>query len=165
MAITMLMNYEPIVVVQKDNLKCTPAACEWMARWAGKLTAAEADTFQDNCDVRLQDGLTNTFERVAQAAASFYPAVVLTAIHYGKGNGDGKIAAVENFIRQQIPCAISLAFPPDWHTFAVVYFDDEQKVLGLFDPANGEVSQRSYQDIIQRHENMAGGDDIAWLAI
>ena len=151
-------NWRKTRVTQKDPMHgCTPAGYEWLIRYYN-VPYVNLPTFQDEFNLESK-GINNNFDTIANAIKGVYPNINIKTKIFS--NGYDKIYFINSLILNHVPCLISLPTGPNWHTMVVGYIDDTK--LTLFDPATGNYHQIPINQIIDNHNNIEGGKDIAWL--
>jgi hypothetical protein len=108
---------------------------------------------------------------VAQEIQKKYPFVEFACESFAKGDGDKKLARVEEFITHRMPVIISLANAPfggrGWHIMVVVDATDNDLTLLEHVDCNGTAKTKtiSKKEFVRIHNDYAeGGDDIAYLS-
>jgi len=170
-----LKNWENNLVIQRDTeLGCIPAGYEWMIRMLG-IEGVKLDDFQEKFNLERktkghENEIKNNFESVANAVMQKYPQVKITYKKFNGKPGREKIAKIEELINANTPCLISIAYliNPNtvaYHTVPAIYIDSKKlKVIWRVDNQRvAEIREFLTEELIRRHENWRGGDDIAWM--
>ena len=148
---------------------CIPTAYEILLR-AAATPGIDFATFQDDFDLDQNDGpARNNFDSVAQEVQKKYPAIAFTNETFSKGDGDKKLARVEEFLAAQRPVIVSLANAPyggpGWHIMVVVDATATDLILLEYvdQLGNAHTKTVSKADFASIHDNYPGGDEIAYL--
>lgn len=143
------------------------------ANWKG----VNFETFQDDFDLdkELKPGQQpqNNFDSVAQSIQAKYPGIRFKHVGFQKGEGQKKLAVVEDLIRQRLPVLVSLArvllSPPygggGWHIMPVVDASNDALTLlwSVDDNNSPHTITLTKADFVMIHDKCHGGDDIAFL--
>jgi hypothetical protein len=135
------------------------------------------ESFQDDFDLdknlKLGDQARNNFDSVAQAVLAIYPDIRFKHVGFQKGDGQMKLALVEELIRRRLPVLVSLARPllsppyggRGWHIMPVVDASDDTLTMlwSVDDRKLPHTITLKKADFVTIHEKCAGGDDIAFL--
>lgn len=160
-----LPNWNRYLVVQRDpQLGCIPAGYEWMLRMA-EFPGIDFAGFQDEFNLQANGRGANDFASIANAVQAKYPYV---KIEHGEfTSGEEKITFLGRLIEKGIPCLISLTLQPrgGWHIVPVIYIDESILKTIWSVEAGGRIVilELSLNDIVNRHNHWAGGNDLAWL--
>jgi len=89
-------------------------------------------------------------------------------IHFkGFDNGKDKVEYIIKLIEAAIPCVLSIAKTSTggfWHIVPVVSIDNKKiKVIWTDKTATPKPREFTINEIIYRHDNWPGGNDIAWI--
>jgi hypothetical protein len=166
-----LSNWENIVVIQRrPNSGCVPTCYEWLIRYL-RIQGVNLETFQEDYDLGREK---NNFESVSEKVKATYPFINFHIQRFEMGLK--KVNAIRSLIEKQIPCLISLSSAEikngdivqgDWHIMPVVYIDDEKiKMIhkGLPTGTN-DIWEFPLHEIVWRHHNLKGGNDISWITV
>ena len=163
-------DWKNFVVTQKRlQTGCIPTAYEILLRAAGTHGINFA-TFQDDFDLDQNGGAPrNNFDSVAQEVRKKYPSVNFTNEPFLKGDGNKKLARVEEFLAERRPVIVSLANAPyggrGWHIMVVVDATATDLILLEYVDQQGTPHTKSISkaDFVYIHDNFSGGDEIAYL--
>jgi hypothetical protein len=156
---TTLLNWNHIVVPQRQYTGCIPTGYEWLVRYLN-IQGVNLGTFQKDFDL----GQSNSFNSVAAKIRSKYPFISIQIQSFTKGID--KVKLVKSLIDGQTPCLISLALGKGkgWHIMPVVRIDDTIVEMIHHADANGNHTWKfPIRTIIWRHDNLQGGNDISWI--
>jgi hypothetical protein len=149
---------------------CIPTAYEILLR-AAHTPGIDFETFQEEFDLDRQgDAPRNNFSSVAEAIQKRYPYVTFNCEGFAKGDGQTKLARVEEFLDAKRPVIVSVANAPfggtGWHIMVVVDATAENlTLLEYVDPQRRPHTKTiSKADFVKIHDDYEGGDDIAYLA-
>jgi hypothetical protein len=159
-----LVGWEQIQVRQKDpKFGCIPAGYEWMIRFAG-IKEVNLDTFQDDFNLQLSRVANNNFKTIADAIKKKYPLIDIK--HKNFQNGSEKVKCIDELMKKQIPCLISLPLPISpskisAHIMPVVKIDAEKLTCYNYNKPR----EYSRVEVIEYHKKYyrLGINDIAWL--
>jgi hypothetical protein len=148
---------------------CIPTCYEILLRAAG-VTGIDYASFQDDFDLDQDGGAPrNHFISVAEEIQRKYPFVEFACDSFTKGDGDKKLARVEDLIFHRKPVIVSLANAHfgghGWHIMVVVdATEDALTLLEYVDP-NGAAKTKtiSKKEFIRVHNHYPGGVEIAYL--
>lgn len=148
---------------------CIPTCYEILLRAAG-VTGIDYASFQDNFDLDQYGGAPrNNFISVAEEVQKNYPFVKFTCDSFAKGDGDKKLARVEDLISTRKPVIVSLANAPfgglGWHIMIVVDATEDDLTLLDYVDGNGRANTRTISKkwFVSIHDHYPGGDEIAYL--
>ena len=161
-----IQNYKKIIVEQTEKLGCVSTGYEWLVRFS-KINDVNLDNFKKEFNLQERGRGINNFIAIKEAIIKKYPQIKIE-IKYFKQKHEGgleKLEFMKNLIREGVPCLVSISTPPcNWHIQPVVYFDDTRKLIGLYRYGSKfETEEKSYEHIINIHDNGFGGNDISWL--
>lgn len=155
---------------RRPKTGCIPTCYEIILRAAG-VTGIAYESFQDDFDLDQDGGAPrNNFESVAEEIHKKYPFVEFACDSFAKGDGDKKLARIEDFIARLRPVIVSLANAPfggrGWHIMVVVDATKDALTLLQYVDQNGAATATiiSKKDLIHIHNEYPGGDEIAYLA-
>lgn len=156
-----LLNWNKIVVPQRNCTGCVPTGYEWLIRYLG-IQGVNLATFQDEFDL----GQNNSFFSIAAKIGNKYPTINIQTRVFPKGKGIEKVSHIKSLIAKQMPCLISLALGREqgWHIMPVVLIDD--LIIEMIHDGNKGVNciwKIPIEDIVWRHDNLQGGNDISWI--
>lgn len=160
-----LPNWNLHVVVQRDpDLGCIPTGLEWMLRVV-RFSGIDFDRFQDEFNLQAKGIAENNFESIANAVQIKYPNVKIE--HKDFGDGKEKVEFITKLVQKGEPCLLSLALQPNgsWHIMPIIYIDNNlvRTIWSAKPDGTLTICEYGLDDIINRHDNWAGGKDIAWL--
>lgn len=160
-----LRNWNTTLVIQRDpELGCIPAGYEWLIRYMG-IKGVDFNHFQEEFNLQAQGKAENNFDSVAKAVELGYPYVRIKWKSFK--NGSDKVSFVEDLIVRNTACLISLALSPrgGWHIVPVIGFDlHDLRLIWVVDSASRpRIEEIAKMDVIWRHDNWPGGNDVAWL--
>jgi len=166
-------NWQKYVVRQRrPETGCIPTGYE-MILHAADCKGVNFETFQDEFDLdkNLKHGEQpqNNFESVAKAIQTKYPYIHFNHVGYAKGEGQTKLAMVEQMISRRLPVLISLALTPfnrrGWHIMPVVDLSHDALTFLWRVDQNGNLETMTLdkKDFVAIHERYEGGNDIAYL--
>ena|ERR1700719_1524627 len=149
---------------------CIPTSYEILLRAAG-VTGIDYASFQDDFDLDQHGGAPrNHFDSVRQEIQKKYPFIEFACDSFAKGDGDKKLARVEEFITHRKPVIVSLANAPfdgrGWHIMVVVNATDDDLTLLEHVDLNGAAKTKtiSKKEFVRIHNDYPGGDEIAYLS-
>jgi len=160
-----LSHWRDIVVVQKNpRTGCIPTGYEWLIKYQGVYRGINWDTFQKDFDL----GRSNSFVAVRCEIQKKYPHIEIEIKDDFK-NGSEKVEYAKNLVEEDVPCLIVLPKRKDnrieGHIVPVVYIDNS-KMKGVIFATNirsQKICEVTINEIVHRHDNLKGGQDIAWL--
>ena len=163
--------WQQFAVQQKrQGTGCIPTAYEILLRAAG-VTGVDFTSFQDDFDLDKEGGQArNHFYTVAAEIQKKYPFIEFKCETFAKGDGDKKLARVEEFLTRMRPVIVSLANAPyggvGWHIMVVLDATNHDLVLLEYVDQSGNPKTKtvSKQDFVTIHDKFLGGDEIAYLA-
>src|SRR6185369_2075814 len=149
---------------------CIPTCYEILLR-AADVTGVDYASFQDDFDLDRHGGAPrNNFVSVAEEIQKKYPFVEFARDSFAKGDGDKKLARIEDFIAHRRPVIVSLANAPfggrGWHIMVVVDATEADLTLLEYVDRIGIAKTKtvSKKGLIRIHDDYPGGDEIAYLA-
>lgn len=154
-----LANWEKLVVLQRHDTGCVPTGYEWLLRYLN-VKGVNFDTFQEDFDLQLCHEGMNNFQDVAAKVNATYPNVKINLKSFTTGKE--KVEFVGRLINDGTPSLLSIAYSTlgGWHIVPVVSIDDTTiKVIWT----GNQTRVFAESDIVNRHDNWAGGKDIAWI--
>lgn len=156
---TELLNWNNIIVPQRNFTGCVPTGYEWLIRYLG-IQGVDLATFQEEFDL----GQNNSFTSIAAKIRNKYPTINIQTQVFPKGID--KVTHIKALIEKQTPCLISLALGKGqgWHIMPVVLIDD-LTIEMIHDGIQGVncIWKIPIKDIVWRHDNLQGGNDISWI--
>jgi hypothetical protein len=157
---TLLLNWNNIVVPQRHESGCAPTGYEWLIRYIG-IKGVKLDTFQEDFDL----GRNNSFDSVAAEIRRKYHTINIQVQSFTKGID--KVGRIKTLIDGQTPCLFSLALGQEqgWHIMPIVYINNSvMEMIHHADEHGNYTWKFPIQTIIWRHDNLQGGNDISWIA-
>jgi hypothetical protein len=154
-----LSNWSKTVVLQRHESGCVPTGYEWLIRYL-KIQGVNLETFQEDFDL----GQDNSFDSVSAKIRSVYPTINIKVQSFAKGID--KVNRIKSLLEEQKPCLISLALGngQGWHIMPVVRIDETTIQLIHHADENGHYTWSfSIAQIIWRHDNLQGGNDLSWI--
>jgi hypothetical protein len=156
-----LSNWGNIVVPQRYYTGCVQTGFEWLIRYLC-IQGVNLDTFQEDFDL----GEDNSFDSVASKIEARYSGIDIRIQSFI--NGLVKVNFIRTLIENQQPCLISLALggKDGWHIMPVVRIDD--KTIAMIHHADHQGNHTwtiPLEEAVSRHDNLEGGNDIAWIEI
>jgi len=137
-----------------------------MIRVSG-IEGVSLENFQEKYNLQRSGLAPNSFDTICNVVNQDYPQVHIqfrTFIH-----GEEKVAFILNLLENGIPSILSLALSPKggWHIMPVIEFKD-----GIFYLLNKvtqagfiEICEIGKYELIRRHDEWPGGNDVAWLEL
>ena len=152
-------------VVQRDSeYGCIPTGIEWMIR-VSNVEGVPLKDFQERYNLEQQGIAENSFQTIASAVNRDCPNVNVQYRSFE--NGNDKVAFVIQLLESITPCLLSLTLTPRgrWHIMPVIKFE-----IGVFRLLNKitndgviDVCEISGVELIRRHNEWPGGNDVAWI--
>lgn len=157
-----LSHWKGIVVPQRHETGCIPTGFEWMIRYLG-MKGINLEAFQEDFDLQRRNEGDNSFVPIASKIKQKYPQVNIKIRDFPSGNE--KIAFLRRLVESNTPCIMSIAKPNGgWHIVPVVSVDDRKiNVIWVANANGNQISEYPISEITFRHDNWAGGKDIAWF--
>jgi hypothetical protein len=133
-----------------------------MIRYLG-INGINLDTFQEDFDLQLRGEGDNSFVPIADRIKERYSRINIKVKDFS--NGNEKVAFLKQLIKNDIPCAISIAKADGgWHIAPIVAIDDNIiKVIWVVNTTGNQPRDFIISDVVFRHNNWGGGKDIAWV--
>lgn len=167
-------NWEDYAVHQKrSETGCVPTGYEVILR-AGKVSGIDYESFQDEFDLEWRIGAaSNDFRSVASAIEAKYQFVKFGHESFGPGDGDKKLARIEQMVVAQKPVLVSLPVDINGATafHVVLVVDATVRELTVFfskdEQGRIEMEQVTKHYLVAAHDDYAKwgkGNDIAYLA-
>jgi hypothetical protein len=155
----------PFAVAQRrPHTGCIVTSYEILLRAAG-VTGIDLDAFQDDFDLDALGTGRNSFSSVAAAIAQRYPAVKFKAKTFI--TGAEKLDFVDNYLSRGKAVLLSVAKGPrgDWHIMPVLAAAGSSYTLLVEMRSDGTpcTLTLSRAELIRRHDEWPGGDDVAFL--
>lgn len=154
-------------VVQRDHdLGCIPTGIEWMIRVSG-VEGVSLKDFQEKYNLQRRGIAPNSFDTIAEAVNHDYPQIHIQFRTFILG--EEKVPFIFNLLENGTPSILSLALSPKggWHIMPVIEFKN-----GIFYLLNKvtqagiiEICEIDKYDLIRRHDEWPGGNDVAWLEL
>lgn len=149
---------------------CIPTCYEILLRAAG-IRGIDYASFQDDFDLDQHGGAPrNHFVSVAEEIQKKYPFVEFSCESFSKGDGNKKLARVEDFIIHGKPVIVSLANSPfggrGWHIMVVVDATEDALILLEYVDRYGSAKTKTIpkKEFVRIHNDYPGGVEIAYLS-
>jgi len=144
---------------------CIPTGYEILLR-AAATVGIDFITFQDDFDLEAAGVGRNNFESVGKAIQDKYPTVRPSSRRFGTGSD--KATFIEERLAAGLPTLVSIALGQNqgWHIVPVLGIDENgyYSLLWMTHPSGRmEIRQMHRTDLILRHDELDGGDDVAFL--
>ena len=155
---TELLDWSKTLIPQRHESGCVPTGYEWLIRYL-KIQGVNLGTFQEEFDL----GQENSFGSVSTKIRSVYPAINIKVESFTKGID--KVTRIKSLLEEQKPCLISLALGngQGWHIMPVVRIDETIQLIHHADEDGLCTWVFPVAEIVWRHDNLQGGQDISWI--
>jgi hypothetical protein len=159
-----IIGWQKSLVVQKDmSLGCIPTGYEFLIRVSG-IEGVDLSTFQDEFNLQARNIDNNSFDSVANAVEQKYQDIKIDRKAFPTGRE--KVDFVKDLLEQGKPCLLSLIISKgNYHIMPVIYIDDSIMITIHHMESSGiiQLLRLDLRDVIYRHDNYSGGNDVAWL--
>jgi hypothetical protein len=156
-----LANWNSFTVPQRHETGCIPTGYEWLIRYLN-IRGVNFSNFQEDFDL----GQANNFTNIAAKIEQIHPFIKIQVKTFAKGAD--KVERIKQLINEQTPCLMSLALGGGngWHIMPVVKVEETIIEMVHHAVANqNHIWSFQIRDIIWRHDNLPGGNDISWVAL
>lgn len=152
-------------VVQRDKeLGCIPTGIEWMIRVSG-ISNVPLNDFQEMYNLQRNGIALNSFETVSRYINHDYPQVKIRYRIFDQGAEKAKF--INALLEKGIPSILSLCLTPrgGWHIMPVIELINGKFRLLNYVTEGGliDICEISEQELVRRHDEWPGGNDVAWL--
>lgn len=160
-----LSNWNKYLVIQRDPTQgCIPTGYEWMLRMV-EAKGIDLNGFQEDFNLESKGFGANNFDSIAQAVFKVYPNVRIVSKFFQEGRE--KVDFIRRLVENNIPCLLSLTLYPTggWHIVPVIFIDDHviKMIWDVQSTGKVVILELPVLEVIDRHNQWPGGDDIAWL--
>jgi hypothetical protein len=154
-----LSNWSKTIVPQRHESGSIATGYERLIRYL-EIQGVDLETFQEDFDL----GQDNCFDSVSAKIRSVYPTINIKVQSFVKGID--KVNLIKSLLEEKKPCLISLALGngEGWHIMPVVRIDEATIQLIHHADADGHYTWIfPITEIVWRHDNLQGGNDISWI--
>jgi len=162
-----LIDWEKHLIIQRDEeLGCIPTGYEWLIRMSDD-ERVDFTNFQEEFNLQRQGIEENNFQTIGDAVSSIYSFLSFHRIIFT--TGQEKVAFITEKLSNNIPLLVSITLEErgTWHIMPVVAITSQE--MKMVWNVNAKSKVRLYSlpitDVIYRHDNWPGGNDVAWLEI
>lgn len=162
-----LVDWEKHLIKQRDEmLGCIPTGYEWLIRMSGD-ERVDFTNFQEEFNLKKQGIGENNFQTIGDAVSAIYSFLSFHRNIFT--TGQEKVDFITEKISNNIPLLVSITLEERgrWHIMPVVSITSQEMTMVWNLDAKSKVHLYSLPitEVVHRHDNWPGGNDVAWLEI